>query len=41
MNKFELKSQLKNITTKPGSQLDHICSNVPRYECKSTVLEAY
>jgi hypothetical protein len=34
MNKFELKSQFKNITTKIGSQLDHIWSNVPRNECK-------
>ncbi len=41
VNKFELKSQFENITTKAGSQLDHIWSNVPRYECKSTVLKAY
>jgi hypothetical protein len=34
MNRFELKSKFKNITTKIGSQLDHIWSNVPRNECK-------
>jgi hypothetical protein len=41
MNKLELKSQFKNITTKVGSQLNHIWSNVPGNECKSSVLEAY
>ncbi len=41
MNKLELKSQFKNITTKTRSQLNHIWSNVPRNECKSSVLEAY
>jgi endonuclease/exonuclease/phosphatase family metal-dependent hydrolase len=33
-NKFELKSQFKNITTKARSQLDHIWSNVLGDECK-------
>jgi len=37
MNKFELKSQFKNITTKARSQLDHIWSNVLGNECKSSV----
>ncbi len=34
VNKFELESQFKNITTKARSQLNHIWSNVPRDECK-------
>jgi hypothetical protein len=34
MNKFELKSQFKNITTKTKSQLDHIWSNMPGDEFK-------
>jgi len=34
MKMFELKSQFKNITTKSGSQLDHIFSNEIRNECK-------
>jgi hypothetical protein len=41
MNKLELKSQFKNITTKVGSQLNHIWSNVPGNECKLGVSEAY
>jgi hypothetical protein len=41
MNKLELKSQFKNITTKVGWQLDHIWSNVSGNESKSNVLEAY
>ncbi len=41
MNKLELKSQFKNITTKVGSQLNHIWSNVLGNECKSSVSKAY
>jgi len=41
MNKLELKSQFKKITTKTRSKLNHIWSNVPRNECKSSVLVAY
>jgi hypothetical protein len=41
MNKLELKSQFKNIITKVESQLDHIWSNLPKNESKSSVSEAY
>jgi hypothetical protein len=41
MNKSKLKSQFKNITTKAGSQLDHIWSNVLRNESKSSVSKTY
>jgi hypothetical protein len=41
MNKLGLKIQLKNVTTKAGSQLYHIWSNVLRNESKSGVLETY
>ncbi len=41
MNKFELKSQFKNITTKARSQLDYIWSNVLGNECKSSVSKPY
>ncbi len=37
MNKFEFKSQFKNITTKARSQLDHKWSNVLGNECKANV----
>jgi hypothetical protein len=41
MNNLKLKSQFRNITTKVGSQLDHIWSNVLGNECKSNVSKAY
>ncbi len=41
MNNLKLKSQFINITTKVGSQLDHIRSNVLRNESKSSVSKAY
>jgi hypothetical protein len=41
MNKLELKSQFKNITTKIGSQLNHIWSNVLGNDTKLGVLKAY
>ncbi len=41
MNKFELKSQFKNITTKVRSQLDHTWSNVLGNECKLGVSKTY
>jgi hypothetical protein len=40
MDKFELNSQFCGNTTKEGFQLDHIWTNVPRNECKSSVIEA-
>jgi hypothetical protein len=41
MDKFQLKSQFNESTTKLGSQLDHIWTNVPRNECKFGVTKAY
>jgi hypothetical protein len=41
MDKFQLKSQFSENTTKVGSQLDHIWANVPGNECKSCVTKAY
>jgi hypothetical protein len=41
MNKLELKSQFKNITTKARSQLYHIWSNVLGNESKLGVLKTY
>jgi hypothetical protein len=34
MDKFQIKSQFSENTTKVGYQLDHIWANVPRNECK-------
>ncbi len=41
MNKLKLKSQFKNITTKVGSQLSCIWSNVLGNDTKSCVLKTY
>ncbi len=41
MDKFQLKSQFSENTTRAISQLDHIWANVPRNECKSHVTKAY
>ncbi len=41
MNKLKLKIQFKIITTKIGSQLDHIWSNVLGNESKSSVSKTY
>jgi hypothetical protein len=41
MDKFQLKSQFNESTTKVGFQLDHIWANVPRNECKFAVAKAY
>jgi len=41
MDKFQLKSQFSENTTKVGFQLDHIWANVLGNECKSYVIEAY
>jgi hypothetical protein len=41
MDKFKLKSQFNESTTKVGSQLDHVWENVPRNECKFGVTKAY
>jgi len=41
MNNFQLKSQFSESITKAGSQLDHICANILRNECKSNVTKAY
>jgi hypothetical protein len=40
MNKFQLKSQSSETTTKVESQLDHIWANVFENECKYDVTEA-
>ncbi len=40
MDKFQLKSQFSENTTKVGFQLDHIWANVLGNECKSYVIEA-
>jgi hypothetical protein len=41
MDKFQLKSQFSESTTKVGSQLDHIWANVLGNECKSCVTKVY
>jgi hypothetical protein len=41
MNKFQLKSQFNETTTKAGSQLNHIWANVFENECKYDVMEVY
>ncbi len=41
MDKFKLKSQLNENTTKNGFQLDHVWANVLGNECKSGVTKAY
>jgi hypothetical protein len=41
MDKFQLKSQFNENTTKARSQLNHIWANVPKNECKSSVIKAY
>jgi len=41
IDKFQLKSQFNESTTKVGFQLDHIWANVPRNECKFGGIEAY
>jgi exonuclease III len=41
MNKFQLKSQFSETTTKAGPQLDHIWVNVFENECKYDVTKAY
>jgi hypothetical protein len=41
MDKFQLKSQFSENTTKIGSQLDHILTNVLGNECKFGVIETY
>jgi hypothetical protein len=40
MNKFRLKSQFSESTTKVGFQLEHILVNVLRIECKFGVTKA-
>jgi hypothetical protein len=41
MDKFKLKSQFNENTTKVEYQLDHIWANVLRNECKYGVIKAY
>jgi len=41
MDKFQLKSQFSESTTKAWSQLDHIWTNVLGNECKYGVIEGY
>jgi len=41
MDKFQLKSQFNESTTKVGFQLNHIWANNPRNECKFGVIKAY
>jgi hypothetical protein len=41
MDKFQLKSQFNESTTKVGFQLNHIWADVPRNECKSSVTKTY
>jgi hypothetical protein len=41
MDKFQLKSQFSENTTKLGFQFDHIWTNVPRSECKYGVTKTY
>jgi hypothetical protein len=40
MDKFQLKSQFSESTTKARSQLNHIWANVPKNDCKYGVIEA-
>jgi hypothetical protein len=41
MDKFQLKSQFNESTTKVGYQLDHIRANVPKNECKYNITKGY
>jgi len=41
MDKFQLKSQFSENTTKARSQLDYIWANLLGNECKFGVIEAY
>jgi hypothetical protein len=41
MDKFELNSQFCGNTTKIRFQLDHIWTNVPTNECKSSAIKTY
>jgi hypothetical protein len=41
MDKFQLKSQFSESTTKYGSQLHHTWANVCKNESKSSVTKAY
>jgi hypothetical protein len=41
MDKFQLKSQFSESTTKVGLQLDHIWANIIGNECKFGVTKAY
>jgi hypothetical protein len=41
MDKFQLKSQFNENTTKIGSQLDYIWANVLGNECKFGVTKTY
>ncbi len=41
MDKFQLKSQFSENTTKVRSQLDHIWANVLGNECKYGLTKAY
>jgi hypothetical protein len=41
MDKFKLKSQFNESTTKVEFQLNHMSANVPGNECKYCVIEAY
>jgi hypothetical protein len=41
MDKFKLKLQFNESTTKVEFQPNHIWANVPGNECKSYVIEAY
>jgi len=41
MDKFQLKSQISESTTKDRSQLDHILANVLGNECKYGVTKVY
>jgi hypothetical protein len=41
MDKFHLKSQFNESTTKARSQLNHIWANVLRNECKYGAIKTY
>jgi hypothetical protein len=41
MDNFQLESQFSENNTIIGSQLHHIWANVPRNECKSSVIKTY
>jgi hypothetical protein len=41
MDKFQLKSQFSENTTKVGSQLNHMWANVHENKCKYGVIETY